>query len=149
MLAALALTLMISGCGGGGTTTNPINTDLGTLSFSGATTLLYTPSAALAGQLSPGTVYCSLTKTSDNSVISNILLTPVTGTNNWIFDYSGSKTSELYNELVTGSYIGDYKFALRVFINGEEKIVSNNYYSISLNFTKTGSGGDGPPPPPW
>ena len=150
LLAALAATIMISGCGGGGTTTNPINTDLGTLSFSGASTLLYTPSDALAGQLSSGNVYCTFTRTSDNSVISSIFLTPVTGTNNWKINYSGSSSSEIYQQVVAGSYIGDYKVTLMVYVNGAEKIVSNNYYSIQLNFTKNSSdNGDQPPPPPW
>ncbi len=144
LLATLTVTLMISGCGGGGSTTNPIISDLGTLSFVGQS-VVYTPSAALAGQLYQGNVYCTLTKGA--SVISHVNLTSISNTNNWEFDYSGSTTSQLYNTVLNGVYSGDYQLAIKVLVNGEEKIVTNSY-QVALNFTKTGSGGDGPPPPP-
>ncbi len=144
LLFALATTLLISGCGGGGTTNNPVITNYGTVSVNDQTkTFTYTPSSQVAG-LYQGDVYCTLTKGA--SVLNMVQLQGEAA--HWILDYSGDGNSYLYNAAAVGKYIGEYQVTLYIKINGEVKLVTNSYL-INLAFTKSSNDSGGPPPPPW
>jgi hypothetical protein len=143
-LIAIAVIFIISGCGGGGSTTNPIITDYGTVTVNDTlNTVTFTPSNQVSGLLADGNVYCSLTK---NASVINTVLLQRNGAN-WVLDYSGNSNTPLYAAATNGTYTGEYQVALYVRINNEVKLVTNSYL-VNLNFNKSTGTGDGPPPPP-
>ena len=144
LLGALMLTLALGiiGCGGGSSTTT---TSQGSVRVQN-NLLIFTPSADIANTLNSGDVTASFTSSAGGTGIPSVLLTRVSGSNDWTLNFTDTSA---FSTVTAGTYSGLYTAQVSVFEVGKGTVILPDALPVTLNLViGQNPGGNGPPPPP-